>query len=98
MGAVITRPFTFEPIQRSLQDALTDLTIELEEEGNLPEEVAEASIRTVADILIEQYGPRITREALLAVVQHFQESPPDVFGAFSVPLPVADQGDQRVRP
>jgi hypothetical protein len=98
MGAVITRPFTFEPIQRSLQDALTDLTIELEEEGNLPEEVAETSVRTVADILIEQYGALITREALLAVVQHFQESPPDVFGAFSVPLPVADKGDQRVRP
>ena len=70
MGAVITRPFTFEPIQRSLQDALTDLTIELEEEGNLPEAVAEASVQTLADILIEQYGPLVTREALLAVVQH----------------------------
>ena len=70
MGAVITRPFTFEPIHRSLQDALKDLMIELEEEGNLPEEVAEASVRTVTDILIEQYGPLITREALLAVVEH----------------------------
>jgi hypothetical protein len=69
MGAVITRPFTLEPIQRSLQDALIDLTIELEEEGNLSEAVAEASIQMVADILIEQYGPLITREALLAVVQ-----------------------------
>ncbi len=70
MGAVITRPFTLEPIQRSLRDALTDLTIELEEEGNLPEAVAEVSVQTVADILIEQYGPLVTREALLAVIQH----------------------------
>ena len=69
MGAVITRPFTFEPIQRSLQDALTDLTIELEEEGNLPEAVAEASTQMVADILVEQYGSLVTREALLAVAQ-----------------------------
>ena len=72
MGAVITRPFTLEPIQRSVRDALTDLTIELEEEGNLPEEVADTSVQTVADILIEQYGPVITRAALLAVVQRFQ--------------------------
>jgi len=72
MGAVITHPFTFEPIQRSLQDALTDLTVELEEEGNLPETVAETSMQTVADILTEQYGPVITREALLAVVQRLQ--------------------------
>ena len=72
MGAVITRPFTFEPIQRSLQDVVTDLTVELEEEGNLPEEVAETSMQTVADILTEQYGPVITREALRAVGQRFQ--------------------------
>ncbi len=69
MGAVITRPFTLEPIQRSLHDALTDLTIELEEEGNLPEAVAEASTQMVADILVEQYGSLVTREALLAVAQ-----------------------------
>lgn len=72
MGAVITRPFTFEPIQRNLQDALTDLIVELEEEGNLPEEVADTSLQTVADILTEQYGPVITRGALLAVLQRYQ--------------------------
>ena len=97
MGSVITRPFTLEPIQRSLRDALTDLAIELEEEGNLPEDVAETATLAVAEVLNEQYGPLITRQALLTAVKHIQQSPADT-RAFPVPLPEADQDGQRMTP
>lgn len=71
MAATITRPYTLQPIQQSLHDALADFAFELEGEGNLESDVLETTLQEVTTVLTVKcsYDPVVVRQAFLSAAQ-----------------------------